>query len=59
MRERINTKRRHPKLGTVNEKQDDTDCGKNECDPDPRPSGWSQLALCLQVIPESGTKKDY
>jgi hypothetical protein len=44
---------------TVKKKQDDTDRGKNERDPDPRVSSRRQLALRSQIIPESGTEKDY
>jgi hypothetical protein len=43
----------------VKEKQDDTDCGKNECDPDPGLSSGGQLTLGLQVISKGGTEKDY
>jgi hypothetical protein len=50
---------RSSELSPVKEKQDDTDRGKNECDSDPRLSSRGQLVLRLQIIPESGTEKDY
>ncbi len=43
----------------MKKKQDDADRGKNERDPDPRLSSRSQLALGLQIIPESRTQKNY
>jgi hypothetical protein len=43
----------------VKEKQEDTDYGKNECNPNPRLPSRGQLAFGLQIIPEGGTEKDY
>jgi hypothetical protein len=50
---------RSSELSPVKKKQDDTDCGKNECASDPGLSSGGQLTLGLQIIPESGAEKDY